>query len=246
MLSVVVLARNEEKNIEGCLKSLGFCDEVLVIDDDSTDKTVEIAKKHEAKVIPRKLNDDFASQRNFALSKTVHDWVLYIDADEKVTDDLIQETAATLKNNPAATAFYLRRRDFFWGRELKYGETQTARNRGILRLVKKGTGQWKGKVHEEWETQGETARFSNFIDHYPHQTIISFLRTINDYSSKRAEELYKNSVKTSVLSIFFNPLSKFIYTYFIKFGFLDGPAGFVYSFMMSFHSFLVRAKLFLR
>lgn len=249
MQSCVILVHNEEETIARCLRSLQFCDEIIVIDDQSTDKTVEIAKKYKAKVISHPLNNDFATQRNYVSEQARYDWILYVDADEEVTEELKEEiilvTSDKYKDARNHGAYYLRRRDFFWGQELKYGETQTARNRGIIRLVKKNSGKWVGKVHEEFVTKGGIGRLNNYLNHYPHPSIISFLRTINDYSSKRAEELHQQGIKQAVLPILLNPLGKFIYTYFIKLGFLDGPAGFVYSFMMSFHSFLVRSKLYL-
>lgn len=249
MISAIILAKNEENSIGRCLSSVSFCDDVIVIDDNSTDKTVEIAKKMGATVVSHPLNHDFATQRNFAMTKAKYDWILFVDADEVVSQELAEETQQVTSSKSQVTrtqqSYYLLRRDFFWNKELKYGETQKARNRGIIRLVKKGSGKWVGKVHEEFVPNGDTAILNNYLNHYPHPTINDFLRSINDYSSKRAEELQAKGVRQTVLPIIFNPIGKFIYTYFIRLGFLDGPAGFVYSFMMSFHSFLVRGKLYL-
>jgi len=252
MISAVVLAKNEQKSIARCLKSLSFCDEILVVDDYSTDNTVEVAKKQNAKVIEHSLNNNFGAQRNFAIEKVNNDWILFIDADEVVSEKLKIELSSifSTKHQVPSTkyekylAYLIPRRDFFWGRELKYGETQTARSRGIIRLVKRDSGKWIGEVHEKYITEGTVGKLSGFIDHYPHPTIVSFLIKINDYSSKRAEELDKSGVKQGIALMLLTPLFKFIYTYFVKLGFLDGPSGFVYSFMMSFHSFLVRSKLY--
>jgi glycosyltransferase involved in cell wall biosynthesis len=242
-LSAVILTKNEEKNIERCLKSLDFCDEIIIVDDSSTDKTLEKIRKinPDAKILQRKLNNDFANQRNFGLEKSNNQWVLFIDADEVVSEDLRSEIVSLKFDQDA---YYLRRRDFFWGRELKFGETKKVRDLGIVRLVKKDSGKWMGNVHEVFYTAKNTGHLNGFLDHYPHTTLKEFIGDVNNYSQIRAEELYTRGVGTNIFEIVFFPLGKFIYNYFFNLGFLDGPAGFCYSFMMSFHSYLVRAKLY--
>ena len=247
-ISAVILTKNEEKNIERCLKSLEFVDEIIIVDDYSADRTVEIVHKvlnvHKVyKVFQRKLKKDFASQRNFGLEKASNDWVLFLDADETITSELKQEimSLVTLR---VTNAFYLKRRDYFWGKELKHGEVKKVRDNGIVRLVKKDSGKWMGTVHEIFYTANKIGTLENYLNHYPHQILKEFINDINYYSSIRAEELFNQEVKSNVVQIIFYPLVKFIYNYFILLGFLDGAAGFAYSFMMSFHSFLVRAKLY--
>jgi len=243
MLSAVILAKNEEKVLSAALESVQFCDEIVVIDDNSEDKTSEIARKFGARVITHSLKD-FSAQRNFAFENVKGDWVLYVDADEVVTEELAHEIQKKLIGDPSESAFYLKRRDYFWGEELKFGETYTARSKGIVRLVKKGTGSWEGSVHEVWETTDKIGTSNGYLNHFPHQTIIAFLRSINKYSTIRAQELSDMKVAQGAFGIIALPFLKFAYTYFVKLGFLDGPSGFVYSFMMSFHSFLVRSKLY--
>jgi len=251
-ISAVILTKNEEKNIEGCLKSVSFCDEIIVVDDESTDKTLELIQKlkvksqnykSKVKIFQRKLNNDFASQRNFGLEKAINDWVLFVDADETISLKLRQQilSLVTLR---VTEAYYIKRRDYFWGKELKYGETKKVRDQGIVRLVKKGSGKWMGTVHEVFYTASKIGNLDGYINHYPHQTLKEFINAVNYYSSIRAEELFNQEVRTNVFQIIFYPFLKFIYNYFILLGFFDGPTGFVYSFMMSFHSFLVRAKLY--
>lgn len=243
-ISAVILAKNEEGNIGRAIKSVGFCDEIIVVDDESTDKTVEIAKVAGAKVYTRSLNGDFAFLRNWAMEKTENEWVLFVDADEEVSTDL-QREIREMGEIGQISAYYIKRRDFWWGRELKYGETQKARNRGIIRLVKKNSGKWICKIHEIWQTSNSVGKLNGFINHYPHQTVAEFLADINWYSSMRARELKYAGESSNIFKIIFFPIFKFKLTYFIFLGFLDGPAGFVYSFMMSFHSFLVWSKLYM-
>jgi len=254
-LTAVVLVKNEEENvINRCLKSVGFCDEIIMINDASSQKLEVKSQKYNSKFKSffRKLNGDFAGQRNFGMEKATNDWILFVDADEEVTDELKQELQNLIRQNFQFSifnfqSFYIRRRDFFWGHEMKYGETMKARNRGIIRLIKKGSGQWQGKVHEEYKLATRNSQLvtsKNFLNHYPHPTVKEFIQSVNFYSSLRAEELYKQGKKTNILQIIFYPLLKFKLTYFLKLGFLDGPAGFAYSFFMSFHSLLVRLKLY--
>lgn len=248
MLTCVILAKNEEGNIEKAIKSASFVDEILVIDDDSIDKTAVTAAKAGVTILTHTLNNDFAAQRNYAHEKAKSELVLFLDADETISSELQKEIkklqASSFVNNENR-AYYIKRRDMLWGRELKHGEVATAYNKGIIRLVKKNSGTWKGTVHEEFKPNGQTGQLSGFIDHTPHQSVKDFLEDINVYSSLRANELYKANKKTNVLELIFYPIVKFKYTYFFKLGFLDGPEGFIYSFMMSFHSFLVRAKLYM-
>lgn len=245
-ISAVVLTKNEEKNIDRCLRSLSFCDEVIVIDDFSTDKTIvkvnnALKDRKVYKVLQRGLKNDFASQRNFGLKQSKNDWVLFIDADEMVSDGLKSEIN---KLKFSKDAYFIKRRDFFWGREMKHGETGKTRGQGIVRLVKKTAGRWMGNVHEIFHTAKNCGTLIGFLDHYPHQSIKAFLDDVNFYSTIRAQELFNEGKSTDFLEIISYPLFKFVYTYFILLGFLDGPSGFVYSFFMSFHSFLVRAKLY--
>lgn len=239
-ISAIILAKNEEKNIEDCIRCIKkLCIEVLVINDDSSDDTASIAKKMGAKVINHRLNSNFSQQRNFAMTQAKGDWILFIDADERVSLELAKEIHNTI-NQPEANAYYIKRLDFMWGKFLKHGETGKLY---LLRLAKKNSGLWVGAVHENWLTQGRTAELINPILHYPHITTEEFLKEINIYSTIRSEELYKQHARTSWLKIVFYPKIKFLQNYILRRGFLDGTAGFVFAMLMSFHSFLVRGKL---
>ena len=241
-ISAIVLAKNEVKNIRDCLLSLKWCDEIIVIDDGSHDKTVSIAKGLGAKVIHHPM-DDFARQRNFGLKQAKGAWVLFIDADERVSDALKQEILCKIsyKNN-LVVGYFIKRQDNLWGKKLQHGEVG---NMKLLRLAQKDVGVWEGSVHEEWIVKGQVENISNPLLHYPHQTVRDFLREINFYSDIRALELYKQNTKVNAFSVIMYPKSKFIVNYFVKLGFLDGVHGLVHASMMSLHSFLVRGKLWL-
>lgn len=242
-ISAVVLAKNEEERILDCLKSLYFCEEILVIDDYSTDKTVELVsslKNKKIRMIHRLLGNDFSRQRNFGLREAKGEWVLFVDADEKVSEALAFEIPSTLPDK--YLGFYIRRRDVMWGKELKYGETGNIK---FLRLAKKDAGEWEGAVHEEWKIKGKVGELESPLLHYPHQTIKEFLQEINFYTSLRAKELYRRGVRSNFLSILLYPKGKFILNFILRRGFLDGVEGLIVALMMSFHSFLVRGKLWI-
>lgn len=242
MLTGIVIAKNEEDSILRCLKTLSFCDEILLIDNNSSDRTRDPAHDMGIRVITDKTQGDFSYLRNLAADEAKKGWLLYVDADEEVSQDLRANIKHELED-PQADAYYLRRRDHFMGQVLEHGEVSKVYERGIVRLMKKDSGSWKGPIHEEWETQGRISSLDGFIEHYPHQTLKEFLEHVNKYSQIRAQELFTSRKRTNALEIIAFPVGKFLYTYFMKGGVKDGVAGFIYSFMMSFHSFLVRSTL---
>jgi len=241
MISAVVLVRDEEKNIKACLKTLSWCDETVVIDDFSKDRTNQIAQKMGARIFKHRLDNNFAAQRNFGLQKAKGDWVLFVDADERVADKLAKEIRQAVKEGEAH-GFYLKRDDFFGGKRLCYGETARIR---LLRLGRKGTGRWQRFVHETWEIQGRIGELKEPLLHYPHQAVTEFLKEINFYSSLNAQEFLKQGKRADLIQILAYPLAKFIQNYVIRLGFLDKTPGVVVALMMSLHSFLTRAKLYL-
>lgn len=243
MISVVILTKNEENNIKECIESVKWCDEIVVIDDNSTDKSVDIAKKLGAKVYSHTLNNNFSAQRNFGLSKASHEWVLFVDADERVSIalwyEIMQRTNETFGDH---TGYYIKRKDVMWGRVLKYGETGNSK---FLRLARRDAGEWVGLVHETWKVKGNTGTLNNSLDHFPHTSIEEFLKEINYYTDLRSHELFEKKTKVHIWQIIMYPNSKFVLNYFFRVGFLDGLPGFVLAMNMSLHSFLVRAKLWL-
>ncbi len=247
MISAIILTKNEEQNIKKCLESVKWCDEIILIDDNSSDKTAEIAKKYKTTIYHHPLNNDFSTQRNFGVSKAKQEWILFVDADEVVTDALAYEisNAVGLKdqNSKNLNGFYIKRSDFIWGKQLKYGETGNIR---LLRLGKKGFGVWEGMAHEKWQIKGNVGKLINPLWHFPHKTVSGFLKEINFYTDIRAEELKNKNTKVFFWSILLYPLGKFLINYVIKRGFMDGMQGLVFAIIMSFHSFLVRSKLWLK
>ena len=242
-ITAIILTKNEEANIEDCLRYLSFCNELIVIDDNSSDKTCQIAKNFGAVVYKRELKNDFSAQRNFALEKGHYKWFLFIDADEVVSPELKQEIIdVTEEKDNNVMGYYLKRKDFIWGKRIDHGETG---NKTILRLARKSAGKWKRIVHEYWDVFGKKEILKNYLYHYPHPTLRIYLKEMNKYSTLHARANLNEHKKSSIIKIILIPKGKFIYNYIIKLGFLDGIQGLMISFMMSFHSFLSWSKLWM-
>ncbi|CAN5195030.1 glycosyltransferase family 2 protein [soil metagenome] len=241
MISSVVLVKNQAEQLKKCLESLTFSDEIIVIDDYSTDNSADVAEKLGAKVYKRNLNDDFAQQRNFGMGKAKNEWIFFIDADEIVSQELaIEMYQQTSQFLTELNGYYVKRRDYMFSKLLRFGD---AGNTKLLRLAKKTKGEWTGKVHERWNIVGEKGILNAPLNHYPHQSVKEFLFEVNFYSTLRAKELHQKNVKARPYEIIFYPVGKFLVNYFIKLGFLDGVAGIISALIMSFYSFLVRGKL---
>jgi glycosyltransferase involved in cell wall biosynthesis len=238
MITAIILTKNEEERIERCIKSLLWCDEIIIIDDYSMDKTLSIASKFETRVYQRHLNNDFAQQRNFGLSKALNEWVLFIDSDEVISEKLSNEIQNKILDNQF-DGFFIKRRDIFLKRELKYGETGKIK---LLRLARKTSGKWKRKVHEYWDIAGKIEELKNPILHEKKEKLSVFINKLNFYSDLHAKELKKEGRSINFIKIIIWPAGKFINNYILKLGFLDGTPGFMIAFMMSFHSFLAWSK----
>ncbi len=241
MVSAVIITRNEEENIRGCLNAVSWCDEIVVVDDHSTDRTLEIASKLGAKVYKKALGGDFAKLRNFALSKVTSDWAFFIDADEEVSRKLAEEVQRATKKSEY-DGYYVSRITIWEGKKLRFGDFI---HFSLLRLARTKSGVWEGRVHERWVVDGNIGSLHFPLIHIQRGGVQELLKKINSYSSLRAKELFSQKKKSGFWIIFFFPLSKFILTYFIKLGFLDALPGLLSAIVMSFYTFLVRAKLWL-
>lgn len=240
MLTAIVLTHNSAHKLETCLGALSFCDHILVVDDNSTDATLEIAKSYTTEILTHPLNGNFAACRNWAMSHVKSGWILFIDADEIVSENLAAEISAKcLLPNAAYAAYFIRRIDHLWGKTLSHGDLLNAK---FIRLAKFNSGLWHDPVHEYWQVTGATATLVNPLDHYPHDSVVSFLQKLNTYSSIRADQFKESDRKSNLFTIAFAPLYKFVHLYIFKYGFLDGTAGFTHAMLMAFYVFLVAAK----
>ncbi len=239
MISGVVLTFNEEKDIKNCLESIKFLDEIIVIDNHSSDTTLEIVKNYTDRIFVKKY-DDFSKKRNFGLEKARGEWILFIDADERITPELREEILKAVSQN-RYVGFYLSREDYFLGKKLNHTETSKVR---LLRLAKKEAGVWERPVHEIWNIKGKRGYLKNPLQHYSHPNLSEFIDKIKIYSEADAKYRFSKGVKISILQIVSFPIAKFFKNYFWWLGFLDGWRGLVFSGLMAYHSFLIRLNLY--
>lgn len=232
-ITAVILTKNEETNINRALKSVQFCENIIVIDDYSSDKTIAIAKRHKAAIFKHHLENDFAQQRNFALSKVGTMWALFIDADEVVSKKLRQEILAATASATHVTGYYLRRKDIFNNKVLSHGEWGNAM---LLRLARVSSGRWSRPVHEVWNINGMSKELTQPLLHYGHDTIKSFVSHILRYSNIHSKQ--KRTEDNAIIHTIGYPTAKFMNNYIVRLGFLDGVEGLMYSVLMSLHSFL--------
>jgi len=245
-ISLILLTKNESKNLEKNFDWLDSCKkikDIVIVDDNSTDNTIEIAKKLASKtrsiqIFNRELDNDFSSQRNFAVSKTKYNWILWLDADEQPSKGLIRFLNHIDKLRYKNYSF--KRQDTFLKHELKYGETAYL---DFVRLFNKNYGHFSGQVHEIWQSRKPIKETSLFIYHNSHSTLKSFIQKINFYTDIRSKELFDQKITTNIFEIIFFPIGKFIQDYFFRLGFLDGTPGIIMALCMSFHVFLNKAKL---
>ncbi len=246
-ISLLLLTHNEAGILKKNFDWLTQCpniNEIIVIDDQSTDdtvktvKTLKVPKSTKIKVISHPLNQDFSAQRQFGVDIAINDWILWLDPDETPDYKLITYLQSFNPNNESA--FLIPRIDYFEGKLLKHGETGHS---CFIRLFNRKYGKFIGKVHEVWFSSTPASNLKYDIYHHSHPNLKSFLEKINFYSEIRSLELYQQGINPSLFQIIFYPIGKFIINYWLKLGFLDGTPGIIMAITMSFHSFLVRAKL---
>lgn len=233
-ISTVILTKNNQHTLKRLITSLSWCDEVLVIDNQSADRTRAIAKKLGAKVFIRSLKDNFAAQRNFGLAQVTTDWAFFVDTDEIVSPALAREIKSML--NSHLNGFLIKRVDYFLGKKLRFGETGHI---NLLRLARTNAGRWHRPVHETWQVKGPVGQLKSPLYHHPHPTLAGFITKINYYTDIEAKHR-----SGSLLELCFYPPAKFMYNYFFRLGILDGLPGLVMALMMSLHSLLVRLKVY--
>jgi glycosyltransferase involved in cell wall biosynthesis len=238
-LSVVVITLNEEDNIAACLNSVSWADELVVLDSGSTDATVSIAQQHGARVHTRAFTD-YADQKNAALDLATCDWVLSLDADERVPADLAGEIRQAIASTAATAGFLLPRRDLLLGRWIHHGLWWPQYK---LRLIRRQQGRWVGAVHELLTADGPVRRLHFPMLHYASDSVADILRTTNRYTSMEAAAWHAAGVHPSLCKMLLYPPALFFYSYFIRLGLLDGMAGLVLALLMAYYTFVKRAKL---
>jgi glycosyltransferase involved in cell wall biosynthesis len=264
MISVLILTKNEEQDLPGCLHSLKWCDDVHVFDSFSEDRTVSIALDGGAKVRQRQF-DGYATQRNKALELThfKYDWIFILDADERIPAELVPKLFTHVKQAPKTTnAFRIRRKDYFLDRWLKHAQISPF----YIRLIRKGNAQYHREINEVLEVAGKIEDIDGYFDHYPFSKGIQhWLAKHNQYSSMEARrwmDEHGGVVKFSLSKAFFakdfnerrfhqkglfyklpaRPVIKFLYMVIGRRAFLDGRAGLTYATLQSIYEYFIVLK----
>ena len=222
-ISAVIITKNEEANLPGCLESVRWADEIIVIDSDSTDRTVEIAKAFGATVYQVEWQG-FGHAKGFGMEKTASEWIFSIDADERITPDLAAEIREAVKSGKYS-GYYLPRRTNFLGRWIRYSRWHPDY---VLRLFQKSKGSFSSSlVHEKAAVDGPVGKLHNSILHYSYPDIETYFRKFDRYTALGAEELHRNGKKFSAGILVLKSMAAFLRHYVTGAGFLDGVEGFL-------------------
>jgi len=238
-LSAVIITKNEEKNIGTCISSLDFCDEVIVIDSGSTDSTCKIARERGAKVFHEPWKG-YAEQKNYGNSQAAGQWILSLDADEEITDLLKPLILKAIQSNEFE-AYKIPRKTYHSGQWIQYGGWYP---NALIRLFKKNSGAWKSdEVHEAFHCTGRVGSLSEPFVHHSFASFKEQAHKNNEYSSLGAKKLRRNRQAFSILKLLVKPPLKFLETFVLKRGFLDGMRGYIIAVMAAHSVFLKWAKL---
>ena len=238
-LAVIILTHNEERHIEACIRSASFADEILVIDDDSTDHTTELARAADARVISHPLAGDFAGQRNFALTQTDADWVFYVDADERVQPETEAELRRIMAEDERAV-YEIKRINVAFGQRMYYGGHRPDYPR---RFFPRDAVRWEGLVHERTESALPVRRLRGSLLHYTYTTWEHYFQKLNQYTTLMAERQYAEGKRASFLKILFDPPFAFFRFYILQRGALDGQLGFILAMFHGFYTMVKYVKL---
>lgn len=238
-ISAVIITKNEEKNIERCLKSLTWVDEIVVVDSGSTDKTVEICKQYECKIIKTEWFG-YGKNKQLAVNSASNNWVLSIDADEEVAQESVPLIKNVVSANPSI-GYKVQIKSYYLGKLIRYSGWG---NEFKLRIFNKQYGNYDdAEVHETVILKGEKIKSKIVFYHHTYPTVEKQLEKINRYSTLQAKQLYDKRKKYSLPLIAFFTLNKFFATYFFRLGFLDGKEGFILAYFSSVGVFSKYVKL---
>ncbi|MGL6167764.1 MAG: glycosyltransferase family 2 protein [Fusobacteriaceae bacterium] len=245
-LSVAIMTFNEEKNLARTLKSIEkLADEIIIVDSGSTDSTQQIAESFNVKFFTESWKG-YGMQRNSSLEKCSGEWILNIDADEEVSDELFNEIKNIINKIDAnekiqKTVYEINRSSICFGKKLNHGGWSGSY---AVRLFKNGSGKFNTNlVHEQFETTFQIYKIKKEIFHHSYNELQDYFQRFNRYTTEGALDYYKKNKKFSIFQITFNPFYKFIRMYFFRLGFLDGIEGFVIAITSSLYTLVKYFKL---
>lgn len=240
-----MLTCDNMRTVENALRSIAWVDEIVIVDSGSVDGTLEVARRYASRVIERPW-PGFCEQYQFAAGACANEWVLFIDADEVLPDELAVEITQRLKENASrdellqTAGYIIPRQTWYIDRWIKHGAWKSDRE---VRLYKRSLGEWKGGLHACVRMDGPTETLQNVYQHYTYADVADHVNTVNRYSTTGAEDMAKAGKKTSPGRAFWGGIGRFLRDYILKRGFLDGFPGLVIAVSSGYNSFLKHAKL---
>ncbi len=239
-LSVVVSAYNEQKSLGRCLSSVSFADEIIVVDNESEDTTVEVAKKHTKNVYSQKNILMLNTNKNYGFSKATGDWILNLDADEEIPKELSREIQSHMKSSPKENGFWIKRKNIIFGKWVRNGLWWPDKQ---VRLFRRGKGKFPCvHIHEYIAVDGQVGELTEPYTHYNYESVSQYLRTIDRASTSEALSLKDMNHQFVWYDALRFPLSDFLKIYFAQAGYKDGLHGLVLALFQAFYSFTVFAK----
>lgn len=217
----MIAARDEAANIEECVSSVSWAREVIVVENDSSDDTVELAQRAGATVMSHEFTT-IGAQRNVAISRATSDWILVVDADERGSPALGDEIRRVVAAPDGREAFRVPRRNFFLGREVKHGGWASDRP---IRLFRSALRYNASRVHEHVEVKGEIGELSESLRHSTYTSLDDYFEKLDRYSTWWAEDRYERGRRAGPLSVVFRPPARFVGMYVLRGGWMDGAAG---------------------
>ncbi len=225
-ITALIITYNEIGYIEKCIASISFADEIIVVDSYSTDGTYEYLSNHPKVRVIQNPFKNFTAQKAFTLKQATNDWVLFLDADEVVPENLKNEIRATINNNPKHVAYWFYRKFMFQKERLRFSGWQTDKN---YRLFRKSKVNFSDKriVHETLDIVGTTGKFKNKLTHYCYKDYEVYKNKMMLYGRLKAKEAFNKNKRFSYALLLLKPIWKFFNSYIIRLGFLDGKKGVV-------------------
>jgi glycosyltransferase involved in cell wall biosynthesis len=235
-VSAIVTTFNEEANIAACIESLLWCDEILVVDSFSTDRTPEICRGYDKVRFFQRTYFGSASQKNWAMDQVTNDWILIFDADERCTPALQREIEELLADGPQQEAYTINRRVYFLDRVIRFSGWQHDQ---VVRLVRNGSARYPNRrVHADMLTRGPAPVLRNPMEHYMADSLDEYIRRIEKYSFWGAAQNWKERKKSGFMEIFGRSIWRFFRTYIFQLGILDGMHGLVFCMLQSYGTYL--------
>lgn len=234
-VSVIITTYNEDVNIAECIESVLWADEILVVDSFSSDRTVEIAETYPVRLMQRQYFGS-AAQKNWSLDRVEHNWVLILDADERVTEHLASEILQLLAEEPKALGYYLRRRNIVFDREIKHSGWSTDK---VIRLFHRSHGRYPNRrVHADLDIPGNVPVLKHALMHYTYRSLGQYIEKLMNYAEWGAAQAFREGRSAGFIELGIRPLYRFIRTYILQLGVLDGLHGLVVCGLQAYGTFL--------